>query len=83
MLDQNEATTVGIIQIMPHQHKLVPGHGTENVVKILSVDDLLYVRRHQNAQEDLCDFSSPSERLEGLVPALADFNSYGNVLVVS
>lgn len=81
-MDQNEATTEGIIEIMREQHNFVPGHDTKHPLRMLSFGDLLTVERQQNAQDDLRDSLTPSNRLEGLIPALADFHSYGNFLEV-
>ena len=44
--------------------------------------DLLTVEREQNAQENLQDSPNSSARLEGLIPALADFHTYGNFMEV-
>jgi len=82
ILDCNEATTEGMIEIMRYQHKLVPGNNTEAIVRTLSVGDLLTVERQQNAQEDLRDSTTSSTRMEGLISALADFHSYGNFMEV-
>ncbi|XP_012565756.2 uncharacterized protein LOC105849853 [Hydra vulgaris] len=65
---------------MKFQHKLVPGHGSDHLVR--TVGDLLTVERKQKAQDDLRDSSTPSTRLEGLVPCLGDFHTYGNFLEV-
>ena len=67
---------------MKRQHKLVPGHGSDVLCRIFSVGDLLTVEREQNAQEDLRDSPTSSGRLQGLIPALADFHTYGNFLEV-
>ena len=40
VLDENEASTEGIVKVMQHLHKYVPGHGTDEVVPILSRGDL-------------------------------------------
>jgi len=82
LLNCNEAKTEGIIEISQYQHKLVPGNNTDTVIRMLSVGDLLTVERQQNAQEDMRDSATPSSRLEGLIPALADFHSYGNFMEV-
>ena len=44
--------------------------------------DLLAVEREQNAQENLQDSPNSSARLEGLIPALADFHTYGSFMEV-
>ena len=61
---------------MQYQHEFVPGHDSDHLV-------LLTVERQQNAQDDLSDSASPSARLEGLAPGLADFHSYGNFMEAS
>ena len=68
---------------MRYQLQFVPGHDSDHLVRVLSVGDLLTVERQQNVQDDLIDSASPSARLEGLIPGLADFHSYGNFMEVS
>ena len=68
---------------MRYQHQFVRGHDSNHLVRIFSIGDLLTVERQQNAQDDLSDSASPSARLEGLIPGLADFHSYGNFMEVS
>ena len=82
VIDENENTEEGIIEIMKLQHQLVPGHGSDTLVRLFSVGDLLTVERQQNAQENLQDSPSRTSRLEGLIPALADFHTYGNFMEV-
>lgn len=67
---------------MKYQHKLIPGNDSQHV-RVFSVGDLLTVEREQNAQEDLRDSPTCSSRLEGLIPALADFHTFGNFMEVS
>ena len=50
IINKNEASTDGIIDIMHNLHALVPGHGTDNLMRMFSVGDLLTVEREQNAQ---------------------------------
>ena len=68
---------------MRFQHQFVLGHDSNHLIRIFSIGDLLTVERQQNAQDDLSDSASPSVRLEGLIPGLADFHSYGNLVEVS
>ena len=82
VLDENEASTEGIVKVMQHLHKYVPGHGTDKVVPILSGGDLLTAEREQNAQEQESDGRTPTDRLEGLVPTIEDMHTYGNFLGV-
>ena len=81
-MNENESTTEGIINILREQHTYVPGHNTDRLVRTFTVGDLLTVERAQNGQSDLQDSPTPSGRLEGLIPTLADFHSYGNFLEV-
>ena len=67
---------------MKMQHQLVPGHGSDHLVRLFSVGDLLTVEREQNTQENIQDSPSSSSRLEELIPALADFHTYGNFMEV-
>ena len=55
VIDENENAEEGIIEILKLQHQLVPGHGSNNLVRLFSVGDLLTVEREQNAQENLQD----------------------------
>ena len=64
------------------QHQLVPGHGSDNLVRLFSVGGLLTVEREQTAQENLQDSSNSSARLEGLIPALTDSQTYDNFMEV-
>lgn len=81
-MDENENTSEGILEIMRTQNKYV-ATSKETIQKMFTVGDLLTVERSQNAKLDVLDSSSATERLEGLVPALADFHTYGNFLEVS
>ena len=67
---------------MKMQHQLVPGHGPDHLVRLFSVGDLLTVEREENTQENLQDSTSSSSRLEGLIPALVDFHTYGHFMEV-
>ena len=51
-------------------------------MRLISGGDLLTVERKQNAQGNLQDSPNSSARLEGLIPALADFHTYGNFMEV-
>ena len=68
---------------MRNHHQYVPGHGTESLLRTFDIGDLMTVERSQNAQDDLLDHPTNSTRLEGLIPGLADFHTYGNFLEVS
>jgi len=81
VVNHNEASTDGILKIMEYQHKYVPSND-HAMVRTFAVGDLLTVERSQNAQEDMIDHPKPTERLEGLIPGLADFHTYGNFLEV-
>ena len=81
--DFNEASTEDIIGIMQHQHQFVPGHDSDLLARIFSVEDLLTVERQQNAQDDLIDSASPSAQLEGLIFGSAELHSYEHFKEVS
>ena len=51
IINKNENTEEGIIEIMKMQHQLVPGHGSAHLVRLFSVGDLLTVEREQNARK--------------------------------
>ena len=59
-MEENEASTDGIISIMREQQTYVPGHSTNHLVRTFCVGDLLTVERSQNAQDDLQDSITPS-----------------------
>ena len=80
-MNHNENSSEGILQIMRHQHKYV-AKSNGALMRTFTVGDLLTVERSQNAQKDVLDHPTPEERLEGLIPALADFHTYGNFLEV-
>lgn len=82
ILEENENSTDGIISILKEEHTLVPCHLTTNL-RTFAVGDLLTVERSQNAQKGLQDAITSTKRLDGLIPALADFHTYGNFLEVS
>ena len=82
-MEENEVSTDEIISIIQEQHTFVPGHGNDHLVRTFCVGDLLTVEKSQNAQDDLQDSSTPTGRLDGQIPALADFYSYGNFLEVN
>ena len=68
---------------MKYQHQFVPSDGDDSVLRMFSVGDLLTVGRMQNAHIDMQDATSITERIEGLIPALADFHTFENFLEVS
>ena len=67
---------------MKYQHQFVPSDGDDSVLRMFSVGYLLTVEGMQNAQLDTQDATSITERIEGLIPALANFHTYGNFLEV-
>ena len=79
-MEEYEASTDVIISIMREQHTYVPCHGNDYLGRTFCVGDLFTVERSQNPQDDL---SNPTGQLEGLIPAFADFHSYGNCLEVN
>ena len=82
ILNKSEQTTEGIIDIMEEQHKLVPVL-CNGLVRLLTCGDLMTLEREINAQIDKEDSFTAAQRLEGLIPILADFHTYGNFLEVS
>lgn len=44
-------------------------------VKVLSSGDYLTFERHKEAQSAMQDTRTPSSRLEGLIPKIADFHA--------
>ena len=70
-----------MLQIMRHQHQYVAKSGND-LLRTFSVGDLLTVERSQNAQIDVSDHPTPEQWFEGLIPVLADFHIYGNLLEV-
>ena len=72
--------TEGIIEIMREEHMLLPGHTIDNQLRTFFIVDLVNVERVQNTQNDKQD--KPKNRLEGLIPGLADFHTFGNFLEV-
>ena len=75
---ESENTTDGILKIMHHMHSYVPGHSTETPTKLLSAGDLLTCERETNCIEQQRNASTPCERLEGLMPVIADFHTIAN-----
>lgn len=82
-MEENGASTDGNISVMREQHRCVPVHGNDHLVWTFCVGDLVTVERSQNAQNDLQDSSTPTRCLEGLIPTLVDFHSYGDFLEVN
>ncbi|XP_071476351.1 uncharacterized protein [Diadema antillarum] len=78
VLMEDENSSDGILRIMHHMHKYVPGHGTENPTATLSSGDLLTCERESNCREEQRNSSTPSNRLEGLMPVIADFHALAN-----
>ena len=80
--NNNENTTDGMIRIMQEIHPIVPGHNTDDLTQIFFVGDLLTVERAHSAHADLQNSKTLSKRMDGFIPALADFHTYGNFLEV-
>ena len=73
-----------MIDILKEEHKMVPkSQDGKCFVRTFAVGDLLTVERSQNAQLDLKDDDTCEGRLEGLIPAIADFHTFGNFPEVS
>lgn len=80
--DNDETSNEGMHEILKEAHKLVSGHSQEHQMKTFFVGDLKTVERAQNTQLEHRDANTPSKRFEGLIPALADFHTFGNFLAV-
>ena len=63
---------------MHHMHEYVPGHSSEQPTTIISAGDLLTCERESNCIEEQRNSSTPSQRLEGLMPVIADFHALAN-----
>ena len=62
---------------MDHIHKYVPRTGTDKLLPIPSVGDLLTVKRELNAQDDMRNATTRGKRKEGLIPRMADLIALG------
>ena len=82
-MEKNENESTEIVEIMEHLYQYVPGGKTENPIAVLSGGDLLTVERELNGIEDRCNSQTSQKRLDGLVPCLEDFHTFGNFLAVS
>ncbi|XP_066935606.1 uncharacterized protein, partial [Clytia hemisphaerica] len=76
IVNKSEQTTEGIIDIMEEQHKFLPIL-CNGLVRLLTAGDLVTVEREINTQIDKEDSFTSSQRLEGLIPILADVHTYG------
>ena len=82
VLNKDENVGKGMIDIMAFLHQFVPVGKDEEPYHVLSFGDLLTCERQQNSQEDQRNSPSVSKRLEGLIPCIADFHTFGNFLQV-
>jgi hypothetical protein len=84
VLNKDENVGKDMVDIMTFLHQFVPvgenGEPWPNYV--LSFGDLLTCERQQNSQEDQRDGPTVSKRLEGLIPCISDFHTFGNFLKV-
>ena len=69
-------------QILKNAHQVVPGNENTHQMKLFFIGDLKTVERAQNVQLEHRDADNIFDRLEGFIPALADFHTYGNFLGV-
>ena len=60
MMEENEASTDGIISIMREQYTYVPGHRNVYLVQTFCVGDLLTAETFQNVQDGLNDLRARS-----------------------
>ena len=85
VLKKNEAKNEDMADICKYLHQYVPGHredSTESTVKTLSGGDYFTFERHKQAQMSVRDDSTPSLRLEGLVPKLEEFHNQAELMKV-
>ena len=85
VLKKNEAKNEDMADTCKYLHQYVPGHredSTESPVKTLSGGDYLTFERHKQAQMSVRDDSTPSLRLEGLVPKLEEFHNQVELMKV-
>ncbi|XP_072181183.1 uncharacterized protein [Diadema setosum] len=78
VLMENENTSEGILKILHHMHAYVPGDASSHPTRILSAGDLLTCERESNCIEQQRNSTTPSRRMEGLVPVIADFHALAN-----
>ena len=83
VLEKNENDSSEIVEIMQHLHTYVPIDERGSPIHVLSGGDLLTCEREINALEDRCNASTAKGRIEGLIPCLEDFHTFGNFLGVS
>ena len=83
LYDLNENTSSGITKLLKEIHQFVPGHGTTDLLRTITIGDLLTYERQLNGIEHQKDANSATKRLEGLVPGIADFHTFGNMLEVN
>uniref|UniRef100_A0A7M5VF96 C2H2-type domain-containing protein n=3 Tax=Clytia hemisphaerica TaxID=252671 RepID=A0A7M5VF96_9CNID len=82
ILNKNENKTEDMIEIMEDLHTMVPCLEDGELVKTFAIGDLLTLEREIHSQEDLRCSTTAIKRLEGLIPGLADFHTYGNFMEV-
>ena len=75
---ENDNTSDGIFKILNHMHQYVPGHDTDKPSTVISAGDLLSCEREVNCIEEQRNSTTPTKRLEGLMPAIADFHTVAN-----
>lgn len=75
---ENENSTEGIFKIVHHMHKYCPGHDTDHPTTILAAGDLLTCERMSSCIEEQRNSTTPSGRLEGFMPVIADFHALAN-----
>ena len=83
MLDKNENIHSDMVDILNHVHKYVRKDGGHIIEKSIFGGDLLTCERALNAQQDMQDAPTSLKRLEGLIPVIEDFHTFGNFLSVS
>jgi hypothetical protein len=82
VLNKDENVGKDMIDILKFLHQFVPVGPEGEPISVLSFGDLLTCERQQNSQEDQRDSPTAFKRLEGLIPCIADFHTFGNFLQV-
>eukprot|EP00794_Sanderia_malayensis_P008490 gene8490-9397_t len=83
VLELNENDSHDIISIIEHLQSYVPITSAGDQVATLSCGDLLTLERELHAQDDRCNSRNPKACLQGLMPCMEDFHTFGNFLAVS
>ena len=83
VFELNENDSHEIVSILEYLQSYVPGNSTGKQNVTLSGGDLLTLERELHAQDDRCNSRNPKACLQGLMPCMEDFHTFGNFLGVS